>query len=178
MFQQSFSSQLDQEQITHYFIQSRSVIFYDYPFLILFLSVKYMVIAFVLLMGTDYLGYKVKFYDMVTVVLVAELVFIAPALIRLRHFLNSGPFSINDLKNYSGISLDAFFYDGHAGVWQYPLQAINIWEVGYWYLLAYGIKRLLGISLEKSMNIIMCSYIPALCFWLVVVAFGTFLISA
>src|SRR5258708_4153776 len=177
MFQQSYSAQLDREQITQYFIQSRSVIFYDYPILILFLLMKYAIVAFILLIGADWLGYKVKFREMIKVVLVAELIFIVPALIRIYHFINAGFYSINDLRNYSGISLDVFFYGGGAGIWQYPLQTINIWEAGYWYLLAYGIKRLLGINLEKSLNIIFCSYIPALCFWLVLVAFGTFLMT-
>lgn len=177
MFQQSFSVQLDQQQITRYFMQSRTAVIYDYPFLVLFLLLKYAIIALILSMGADYLGYKVEFYGMMKVVLVAELVFIAPAILRIYHFLNTDGYSINDLRNYSGISLDAFFFDGRAGIWQYPLQALNIWEVGYWYLLAYGIKRRLEISLEKSLDVIMCSYIPAFCFWLLLVTFGTFLLS-
>jgi hypothetical protein len=57
-------------------------------------------------------------------------------------------------------------------IWQiYPLQLLNVFEMVYWGLLAYWLKRLLNITLTKSMEMVIASYGTGLLLWVVFVTF-------
>jgi hypothetical protein len=55
--------------------------------------------------------------------------------------------------------------------WFYALQTLNMFEIGYWFLLAYGISRITEMNFDRSLRIVVFSYVPALFLWLAVVTF-------
>ena len=50
--------------------------------------------------------------------------------------------------------------------WQYPLKALNVFEVIYWVALSYGIFFMSGKRLATSRNIVLSTYVLFFLVWL------------
>ena len=50
-------------------------------------------------------------------------------------------------------------------------QSISLFEVAYWFILAYLIGKLAKTSLNEGLKLVMSSYFPAFCLWLLAVTF-------
>jgi hypothetical protein len=134
------------------------------PFALLW---KFTLTAFLLWIGTFMFGYKVSYRELWKFVLVAELVFIFPELIRLLWFLIESPQSYLDIKNFYPLSLFSLVDPMNVHPrFHYPLRALNLFELTYWLILAVGIHMLTRSSIEKSMVLVVCSYGLGLLIWL------------
>ncbi|MBT0812337.1 sulfate ABC transporter permease [Litoribacter ruber] len=134
------------------------------PFALLW---KFTLTAFLLWIGTFLFGFKVKYGEIWKFVLVAEMVFILPDLIRLLYFAAIPPDNYWEIRNFHPFSIFSFLStDNVPSRFHYPLQAINLFEVSYWFLLAIGIHTLTGKNYKTCLGLVLSSYLVGLLLWL------------
>ena len=117
----------------------------------------------------------VKFRDILTVVLIAEFVFIIAGFYKFFNFyLIDTDYTLETLQTYYPLSLINFKEAISTEKWlAYPLQLANVFELMYWGVLAWGIWQLADkkISYQRSLGYVALTYGIGLLFWVGVVCF-------
>ena len=118
---------------------------------------------------------NVKFRDILTVVLIAEFVFIIAGFYKFFNFyLIETDYTLETLQTYYPLSLINYKEAISTEKWlAYPLQLVNVFELMYWGVLAWGIWELADkkISYIKSLGYVALTYGIGLLFWVGVVCF-------
>ena len=118
---------------------------------------------------------QVKFRDILTVVLMAEFVFVIAGFYKFFNFyLVDTDYTLETLQTYYPLSLINFKEAISTEKWlAYPLQLCNLFEVIYWGFLAWGIWQLADkkISYQRSLGYVALTYGIGLLFWVGVVCF-------
>ncbi|UII21836.1 sulfate ABC transporter permease [Fulvivirga ligni] len=130
--------------------------------------IKFTVIAFILWVGCFMFGYKVTFGQVWQVVVISEFIFFIPETIKLLWLLlvESDP-DLHQIKAFYPLSLiNLTDTDELAGKWFYPLKALNVFEVIYWFLLAAGIHHMANKRKEIAYAIVFSSYVLMFILWL------------
>ena len=117
----------------------------------------------------------VKFRDILTVVLIAEFVFIIAGFYKFFNFyLIDTDYTLETLQTYYPLSLINYKEAISTEKWlAYPLQLANVFELMYWGVLAWGIWELADkkISYQRSLGYVALTYGVGLLFWVGVVCF-------
>jgi hypothetical protein len=140
--------------------------FLSVPFVYLW---KFTVIAFVVWIGCFMFGYRVTYTQCWGVVIGAEYIFLIPEILKILWFMfvQSDP-TLNDISAFYPLSLMHFFdYYNMDKRWAYPLRALNLFEVAYWFLLVEGIQHYARKDKRYIWIIVSCSYILLFFLWLV-----------
>ncbi|SIQ76836.1 hypothetical protein SAMN05880573_11017 [Chryseobacterium sp. RU33C] len=118
---------------------------------------------------------KVKFSNIITLVLIAESVFIIAGFYKFVNFYwIDTDYTLENLQTYYPISLLNMKEYISTEKWlAYPLQLVNLFELFYWGILAWGIWELSDnkISFPKSLGLTTITYGVGLLFWVGVVSF-------
>ena len=134
----------------------------------IFLAWKWTWTTLTLWIGCFMFGYRVHFNQLWKMVMLAEIVFFLPEVVKVLWFtlfytdpdyndyMAFYPFSLINLVDYTQI----------APKWQYPLKSINIFEVLYWPVLVLGIYFLSGKKLNISAYIVLSTYVLFFFVWL------------
>lgn len=139
--------------------------FFSVPFVYLW---KFTVIAFVIWVGCFMFGYRVTYTQCWGVVIGAEYIFLAPEILKILWFMmvETDP-TLNDISAFYPFSLMHFFdYYSIDKRWAYPLRALNLFEVAYWFLLVEGIQHYARKDKKYVWIIVACSYILVFVIWL------------
>lgn len=134
----------------------------------IFLAWKFTVTAFVLWTGCFLFGYRVTYAQLWKMVMIMELVFIAPELLKVLWFtlVETDP-NYHEYVAYYPLSLMNFYdFTALPNRWHYPLKALNIFEFAYWFLLTAGIYWLSKKKLNTSALIVATSYVLFFFIWL------------
>jgi hypothetical protein len=125
-----------------------------------FLLAKMTLISFCLLTGLLITGQKLSFPVIFKIVLFAESVFAVSALIRMLILAFSREIlSLEQYANFSPLSLYSLLRPGSVPVWLvFPLQTLDIFQLGYWLLLAYGLRFYCRLSFRAALWQVICSY--------------------
>lgn len=175
LYYQSLGEQLSIEQITQYLNVQNKYELLSYLFLILISLLKFSAIALAIYTVTILFGIKVTFKNIFRIVILAEFIFLIPLFLKFAwfYFIQSN-YTLEDLQFFYPLSLLNIFETGTVSqLWVYPLQLLNIFEVAYWFLLALGIKQLIQSDFDKSLKLVLSSYLPAMLIWVVFVMFLT-----
>lgn len=133
---------------------------------------KFSVITVFLWISSFFFGYRLLYTQIWKLVMLMELVFIFPEIIKIFWFIGDTtnvdyweikafyPFSILSLLNFETI----------AERWHYPLKAINVFEIIYWFLLLFGIHSLANKKLKIARWIVITGYIIPFFLWLILFA--------
>lgn len=117
----------------------------------------------------------VQFRDILTVVLIAEFVFIIAGFYKFFNFyLIDTDYTLETLQTYYPLSLINYKEAISTEKWlAYPLQLLNVFELMYWGVLAWGIWELTNkkISYQRSLGYVALTYGIGLLFWVGVVCF-------
>ena len=117
----------------------------------------------------------VKFRDILTVVLIAEFVFVIAGFYKFFNFyLIETDYTLETLQTYYPLSLINYKEAISTEKWlAYPLQLANVFELMYWGVLAWGIWQLADkkISYQRSLGYVALTYGVGLLFWVGVVCF-------
>ena len=117
----------------------------------------------------------VKFRDILTVLLIAEFVFIIAGFYKFFNFyLIDTDYTLETLQTYYPLSLINYKEAISTEKWlAYPLQLCNVFEMMYWGVLAWGIWQLVDkkISYQRSLGYVALTYGIGLLFWVGVVCF-------
>jgi len=118
---------------------------------------------------------NIKFSDLVLLALIGESVFIIAGFYKFANFYwIDTDYSMETLQTYYPISLLNLRNSISTEKWlAYPLQLVNLFELFYWGILAWGIRELSDnkISYFKSFGLVALTYGVGLLFWVGLVSF-------
>ncbi|HLT08989.1 MAG TPA: hypothetical protein VK014_15775 [Cyclobacteriaceae bacterium] len=154
--------QLEKEGAFFYFHLFNTLDYLWTPFSLLW---KFTLTAFTLWVGAFMGGLKISFRELWKFVMVAEVIFLFPELIRLLWFFLARPESYLEVQTFYPLSLFSLADTEQVNPrYHYPLGALNVFEVAYWLILSVGVHTISRKSLSSSLAIVLCSY--TLCFFL------------
>ena len=154
----------------------------SYAIIPLFLLIKATIIASILYVGAFfYSKAKVTFKQLFNAVVKAEFVFLGVGVAKIFWFyFFQTSYTLEDLQYFYPLSaLNIVGYEGLDAWFIYPLQVLNLFELGYWLLLSYFIGKLAftekdkGKPMDLGFKIVASSYGSALLLWVVVIMFFT-----
>ena len=129
---------------------------------------KFTVIAFVIWVGSFLFGYRITYSQCWGLVIVCEFTFLLPELIKIFWFLfiETDP-RLSDVNAFYPLSLMSFFdYYEIDKRYVYPLKALNVFEILYWFLLVEGVHFFARKQRKIAWIIVSCSYILIFFLWL------------
>ena len=129
---------------------------------------KFTVIAFVIWIGCFMFGYRVTYSQCWGVVIAAEFIFLIPEILKILWFMlvDTDP-TYNDISGFYPLSLIHFVdFESLDKRWAYPLRALNVFEIVYWFLLVGGIHHYARKDKKYVWIIVACSYILIFFLWL------------
>ena len=182
---QSYSEKLTTVQIEKVFAFQEKWRWISYALVPLLLLLKISLIASVLYIGTFfYSKVKVTFKQLFNAVVKAEFVFLGVGVLKIIWFyFFQTNYTLEDLQYFYPLSaLNIVGYKGLDNWFIYPLQTLNLFELAYWFLLAYYVGKIASPTKNKEENnypidfglkIVASSYGSALLLWIVVVMFFT-----
>jgi hypothetical protein len=143
---------------------------------VLYIVIKILLIALILYTGLYLSDHPVPFDRIFNVTILSEFIFLVPAAVKFFWFhLEYPEGTLSDWHRIYILSALSLFESAPAD-WYYVLQTLNIFELGYWFSLAFGIYRISGMSYDQSLKIVLVSYLPALFIWMATVTFFTLML--
>lgn len=139
----------------------------------LILAVKTTLVAFCLLTGLLLTSRNLAFTTLFRIVIFAESAFVAGTLLRLlllAFFHNIE--SLGQYISFAPLSLYSLFSPSSIPAWlSYPLQTLDLFQVGYIFLLTVGLRYYLGEPFKKMLWLVLGSYGTGLLCCMIGVAF-------
>ena len=129
---------------------------------------KFTITSFVLWVGCFMFGYKITYSRLWQIVLVSEMLFLLPDLIKTGWFIlvETDP-TYWDVRAFYPLSLmNLFDYELIEGRWHYPLKSINLFEIIYWFLLVHLIHFSAKKKISYAYSIVFSSYVLFFFVWL------------
>lgn len=172
----SLSRQFTYEQIENLLVKGKKWEWLGYVLLPFVYLLRCALVASCLSLGFFFMSNRFEFGKMFQVAVQAEFVLLIPAVLKIGWFLFiQTNYSLQDLQTFYPLSVLSIFDHTTLEPWLlYPLQVLNVFEVVYWVGLAWGIsKQLSGMDMNRSINVVVSGYLPALAIWVAVVMFLT-----
>jgi len=129
---------------------------------------KFTVIAFVVWVGCFMWGYRVTYSQCWGIAIVSEFIFLVPEIIKILWFfiVETDP-TYDDIRGFYPLSLmNLFDYAEIDKRYAYPLRALSLFELAYWYLLITGVHFFARKEKNTAMLIVLSSYVLMFFFWL------------
>jgi hypothetical protein len=105
------------------------------------------------------------------ITILAEFIFLIPAAAKIITFHYTYPSgTLLDWHHYYILSAISLFKNVPAD-WSYALQTLNLFEIAYWFGLAYGIHQLTDMDFDWSLRAVIMSYVTGLIIWVAAVTF-------
>lgn len=137
--------------------------------------------SFIMYVALAFLKLKKDLSVCIFIVLLAHFIFLFQIAIEFAYLkFNSNLLKEDYAKNFYLFSLH-FFLDYFSI--RYPLflsyfaQTISLFEIAYWFVLAWIVSKIVGLSFSKSVQVIFSSYVLLLLIWLLFVSLMLFLNS-
>ncbi|MVM40922.1 hypothetical protein GO730_29890 [Spirosoma sp. HMF3257] len=175
LYYNAFANQLSYERIKNMIDEGHHWIWLGNIFIPIIYGIKLTFITICLGLGYFFAKSRFNFSIFFNLAIFSELIFLLPILIKLLWFLFiKTDYDLNDLTLFYPLSLlnlvDAQTIPRY---WLAPLQMLNLFEIAYWFLLAYGVADATGLSFKRSFGLVMSSYGVGLVLWVVLVMFLT-----
>lgn len=137
--------------------------------------IKISIITAILDAGCFFFGKEIKYKKLFNIVLKAEFVFLLVIVFKTAWFyFFQTDYNLEDLQYFYPLSaLNIIGYEGLQPWFIYPFQVLNLFEVAYWFILAYLIGKELNENTDKGFSIVASSYGISLLIWVVGVMFFT-----
>lgn len=138
---------------------------FSIPFIYLW---KFTVIGFVVWIGCFMFGYRVTFSQCWGIAIVSEFIFLFAELVKIVWlFAVAADPDYNDIRGFYPLSLMNFYdYMEMDKRYAYPLRALNLFEIAYWFLLVEGIHHFARKQKLIAWYIVLSSYVLLFFLWL------------
>lgn len=129
---------------------------------------KFAMTAFLLWTGAFLFGYRLSYKEAFQTVIIAEFIFLIPELLKILYFL----FIVNDpslfeVQSFYPLSLINFADpETLPKKWFYPMKAANVFEVLYWFILAYLLHSIFRKKKLIAALIVLVAYVVPFIGWL------------
>lgn len=175
LIRQSLLDYLTNEQIDDALNSSSKWEVLGYLAIPLLLLIKTSIIAAILDIGCFFFNKEIKYKKLFNIVVKAEFVFLLVIIFRTAWFyFFQTNYNLEDLQYFYPLStLNIIGYEGLQPWFVYPFQVLNLFELAYWFILAYLIGKELNENTEKGFSIVASSYGVSLLIWVVGVMFFT-----
>ncbi|HXJ98697.1 MAG TPA: hypothetical protein VNJ50_07610 [Gelidibacter sp.] len=134
-----------------------------------------MIITSILDLGCFLFNKKIKYKELFNIVVKAEFIFILVIIVKTAWFyFFQTNYTLEDLQFFYPLS--ALSLIGHEGLqpwFVYPFQVLNLFELAYWFILAFLLGKELKSTTDKGLSIVASSYGVGLLIWVVGVMFST-----
>lgn len=172
-----YSEQFTDKQINLFLERQKKWLWIGYviiPFLILLRS---FLVGGCLSIGNFFydMEEKIPFKKYFRVALLGEFVLVLVSYFKFTYFyfIKTG-YNLQDLQLYYPLSYINFLDLEKVAPWlHYPLQTINLFEIAYFFVLVYGMHKLLKNKYTKDLEITAISYGSGLLIWIGLVMFLT-----
>jgi hypothetical protein len=169
-----FHNTLDSDRIEQLIQRNQRFQWVSYFIQPLFLLLRCTIFASVLFAGLLLTKESLSFGKCIRIVIIADGLALIVTLIRTAWFIlrpNSSPLDFQTFYPLSIVQL----LDIHKipKYLIYPLQQINLFEVGYWILLAFGVRSLTNRKWGPSFSIVAATYGISMLIWILCVVFIT-----
>jgi hypothetical protein len=135
-------------------------------------NIKYSLTAIVIFIGIKVFELDINFKNCFKIVLLAEIIPLISSITKTLFFYIYPPKNIEIIQNLNPLGLSSLIStDSIPKYLLYPIQQLNLFEVGYWLLLAYGIKSLGNVNFKKALKITSLSYGVGLLIWCIFIVF-------
>lgn len=147
----------------------------SYVIVPLLLLIKISLITALIDMGCFFFNQKLKYKAIFNMVVKAEFVFLLVIVFKTAWFYFFQPnYTLQDLQYFYPLSaINIVGYDGLDPWWVYPFQVLNLFELAYWFILAYLLGKAINANTNKGLSIVASSYGVSLLIWVVGVMFFT-----
>ena len=131
----------------------------SYLILPLLLYFRILLVATAISIGTFFFEYDIKFSRLLNIVVKAQYVFVLPMVFQFVWFyFFRTDFTLEELQSFSPLSLGSIFGFEHFESWLiYPLQVVNLFEVAYWFILAFLLAKALQITKSNLLPFLYCT---------------------
>jgi hypothetical protein len=118
---------------------------------------------------------KIKFKQFFGIALLGEFVLMSMNYFKFAYFyFLQREYTLIDLQQFYPLSYANFIDVTTLEPWLlYPIQTINLFEIGYFFVLVYGLHKLLKNKYAKSFEMVAISYGTGLVIWLGLIMFLT-----
>ncbi len=139
------------------------------PFFLLF---KLFIITISITIGLLLANYKLSFKKIFQIVLIAETIFILPKVIKTVYFLFAKSYTLKDIGSFDVWSVLALVGKENVPIWLvYPLSTLNLFEILYWFILAFGFVLVLKRTYNEMFTLVISSYGVLMLIWTIFVVF-------
>lgn len=177
VFFNTYSEQLTYELSMEIFSAMRSYSWISYAITPILLLLKFSALSVLIYIGVFFsdLHKDITLGKIFKVVVLSEIVFVVASVIKMLWFiLFAGNYTLDDMNFFYPLSLINLFSRSEvASYWVYPLQTINIFQVFYVLLLAFGLSRISSVKKISVDRIVLSTYVPAIAVWIAMVLFLT-----
>jgi hypothetical protein len=129
---------------------------------------KFTVIGFVIWIGCFMFGYRVTFSQCWGIAIVSEFVFLVAELAKIIwfFFIDTDP-TYEQIRGFYPFSLmNLYDYADLDKRYAYPLRALNLFEIAYWFVLVEGVHHFARKQKSIAWFIVLASYVVIFFLWL------------
>ena len=172
-----YSEQFAQEQLEKLLENQQRWAWLGYAIIPLVVLLRSSLVALCLSVGNFFYNMNEvelpKFKDFLRIALIGEFILVLVGYFKFIYFvLIKTDFTLQDLQQYYPLSYINFLDIDSLEPWLiYPLQTINLFEIAYFFVLVYGLHKLLKNKYWKSFEMVAVSYGTGLVIWLGLVMF-------
>jgi hypothetical protein len=135
-------------------------------------TIRYIFAAILIFIGIKLYELEIIFRNCIKIVLLAEMIPLISSITKTLYFYIYPPNNFEVLQNFNPLGVSIFLKNNSIPKYLlYPIQQLNLFEVGYWLLLAYGIKNLGNVDFKKALKITSLSYGVGLAIWCIFIVF-------
>ena len=172
-----YSEQLAQEQLENLLKSQQKWAWVGYVILPLLILIRSSLVALCLSIGLFFydLENNIKFKQLFRVALLGEFVLVMVGYVKLFYFyFLKTDYTLQELQGFYPLSYINFIDTTKIEPWLvYPLQTINLFEIGYFFVLVYGLHKVVQNKYLKSVEIVAVSYGTGLLIWMGLMMFLT-----
>ncbi|SEC53164.1 hypothetical protein SAMN04489761_3246 [Tenacibaculum sp. MAR_2009_124] len=172
-----YAEQLTQDKVEQLLNGQKKWEWFGYAIIPLVILLRSSLVAICLSIGMFFynMEHKLKFRQFFRVALLGEFVLVLVGFVKLFYFLFiKTDYTLQDIQQYYPLSYINFLDISNLEPWLiYPLQSINLFEIAYFFVLVYGLHKLLRNNYWKSFEITAASYGTGLIIWIGLVMFLT-----
>jgi hypothetical protein len=141
----------------------------------LLLLLKVSITAFIIDAGCFFFDKEIKYKHLFNIVVKAEFIFLGVIVLKtIWFYVFQQDYTLEDLQYFYPLSaLNIVGYNSLQPWYIYPLQVLNLFEIAYWFILAYLLGKELKVTTKKGLTIVASSYGVGLAIWVVAVMFLT-----
>lgn len=172
LFYNSLGAKLSADRIDAIFTNQVKFQWVGYLAVPVIVFLKVVLVAACIYTGIILGNREASFNDVLKIVLLAEIVMVLSAFFKVTCLLYKGVDSFDDIRSFSPLSLLQLINVRSIPSYAvYPIQTLNLFELGYWIVLALGLRHFLQLPFAKSLVMVLTTYGIGLCIWMLAVVF-------